>query len=191
MTSIRFGGRKVMASDFMVEKVRDHLQYQRELSYPHGCKPMLLDVPEYRNNSTWALIKSVCGNENYGVMLQDTYGKGRMITLTVPDSFSDLYNMPESVLTRIRAEFPVGGMHLEGGAETSLFVYDNDTFIVYPYVDNNTQPATVRLHITGKASSLKLPVEGREMTPLYTNDTETVFELPTYPGKYVLYQIVR
>jgi len=190
MTSIRFRGRKVLTADFMVEQVRN-IMHHRVMHYPHGNKPMLLEVPEHRNNATWALIKSVCGNENYGVMLHDTYGKGQLITLTVPDAFTDLYHMPETVLTRIRAEFPVGGVYLEGGAEISLFVYDNDTFIVYPYVDNGVQPSTIKLHIMREAKALKLPVEGREIKPLYTDAAETVFEVRAIPGQYVLYQIVR
>ena len=190
MTSIRMRGRKVLTADFMVEQVRN-VMHHRVMHFPSGSKPVLLSVPEYRNNATWALIKSVCGQENHGVLLHDTYGKGQLYTLTVPEAFSDLYNLPAEVLTRIRAEFPVGGVYLEAGPQISLFVYDNDTFIVYPYVDEGRRPSTIRIHVLGKVKALKLPVLGRELQPLYTDAAETVFEVRAEPGQYKLYQVVR
>ena len=53
------------------------------------------------------------------------------------------------------------------------------------------QPSTIKLHIMGEAKALKLPVEGREIAPLYTDAAETVFEVRAIPGQYVLYQILR
>lgn len=125
------------------------------------------------------------------MLLQDTYGKGEMLTLAVPDSFSDLYHLPVDVLTRLRAAFPVGGVHLECAPEISLFVYDNDTFIVYPYVDDGTQPSLCRVHVAGQVKALDMPVEGKTLEPLYTTERETVFEYRAVPGQYVLYRIVR
>ena len=190
MTSIRFAGRKIIADDFMVE-LPQHGMHNRVLNYPHGRHQVMMTVPEYRNNATWALVKAIRGQESYGMLLRDTYGKGQLWTLTVPDAFSDLYRLPEEVLTRIRAEFPVGGVYLEGGAEISLFMYDNDAFIVYPYVDTGVQPSTIRLHVQGQAKALAMPVENREIAPLYHNAYETVFEVRANPGHYVLYRIQR
>lgn len=190
MTSIRFANRKVQADDFLVEQVPSKMHW-RLMTYPHGPKPILITVPEHRNNASWALIKTRVGQESYGMLLRDTYGKGEMLTLAVPDSFSDMYHLPVDVLTRLRAAFPVGGVHLECGPEISLFAYDNDTFIVYPYVDEGTQPSIVRIHVAGRVKALDLPTEGKSLAPLYTTETETVFECRAVPGQYVLYRIVR
>ena len=190
MTSIRFAGRKVMAEDFLVEALPRKV-VGRTITYPHGNKPMAIAVPEYRNNASWALVKTRVGQENFGMLLRDTYGKGELLTLAVPDAFSDIYRLPEPVLTRIRAAFPVGGVYLESAGEISLFVYDNDAFIVYPYVDEGAQPGICRVHVLGKIEALDMPVRGRSIGPLYTNDTETVFELYTQPGKYEVYAIRR
>ena len=152
---------------------------------------MLISVPEYRNNASWALIKTRVGEESYGMLLRDTYGKGEMLTLAVPDSFSDLYRLPQDVLTRLRAAVPVNGVYLGGGALISLFHHDNDTFIIYPYVAEGVQPSLCRIHAAGRIKALSMPATGREVLPLYATEKETVFELRAMPGHYALYRLIR
>ena len=190
MTSIRFADRKVIAEDFLVEQVPSAMHW-RLITYPRGPKPILITVPEYRNNASWAQVKTRAGQESYGMLLRDTYGKGELLTLAVPDSFSDLYHLPSDVLTRIRAALPVNGIHLECGPLISLFAYDNDAFIVYPYVDEGAQPSLVRIHAAGQVKQLDMPAGGRPLKPLYTTDKETVFEYCAQPGRYDLFRIVR
>lgn len=195
MTSIRIRGRRVTVSDYRIES-KYRARYSNTYSFPHGVKPYSMPVCEFRNNSAWSLVKGAVGQENYAILLRDTYGKGEMLTLVVPDAFPQLNNLPMEALTRIRAEFPVGGVYLEGIDRISLFVYDNDTFIVYPYVDDGTQASEIRLHVLGNAKALKLPVQDRgpqggELKPLYRDEHETVFKANAMPGRYVLYQIVR
>ena len=190
MTSIRFADRKVIAEDFLVEQVPS-IMHWRLMTYPHGEKPILITVPEHRNNASWALIKTRVGQESYGMLLRDTYGKGEMLTLAVPDAFPDVYHLPSDVLSRIRAELPVNGVHLEGDARISLFHYDNGTFILYPYVDEGTQPKLCRIHAAGQVKALDMPVAGRQLAPLYTDEKETVFEFLAVPGQYTLFKPIR
>ena len=190
MTSIRFADRKVLAEDFLVERTPT-IMHQRVMTFPHGAKPVLITAPEHRNNSTWALIKSRVGQESYGMLLKDTYGKGEMLTLAVPDAFPDVYRLPAEVLTRIRAALPVNGVHLEGGSMISLFHYDNGAFVLYPYVDDGTQPQICRIHIAGQVEALDMPVAGRQLKPMYTNDYETVFEFRAIPGQYTVFKPVK
>ena len=85
----------------------------------------------------------------------------------------------------------MNGVWLEGPARISLFVYDNDTFVLYPYVMEGVQREVVRLHVRG-AKALSLPCEdGRRLEPLYTEGGEAVFEVEAAPGRYVLYRIER
>ncbi len=189
MTSIRFADRKVIAEDFLVEQVPSRMHW-RLMTYPHGRKPILITVPEHRNNASWALIKTRVGQESYGMLLRDTYGRGEMLTLAVPDAFPDLYQLPVDVLTRLRAAFPVNGVHLECESRISLFAYDNGAFIVYPYVDDGTQPSLCRVHVAGQVRALDMPVAGKQLEPLYTTDRETVFEYRAVPGQYVVFKAV-
>lgn len=195
ITSVRMRGRRISGRDYRIETTPRN--GRTALTFPKGREEITVPVAEFRNNATWALVKVGSGQESYGILLKDTYGKGQMYTLTVPDSFPDVYKLPSEVLTRLHAEFPVGGVYLEAEGQISLFVYDNDTFIVYPYVEWGAQPAYVKVHVTGKASALLLPTqknekgEARRILPLYANDEETVFELYTMPGQYVIYKIER
>ncbi len=194
MTSIRFTGRRIRGRHYRVENDRR----RHGLEYPTGTEEIGIPVCEFRNNSTWAVVKVADTEESFGILLKDTYGKGQMWTLAVPDNFPDLYKIPGKALTRIRREFPACGTYLECRAGVSLFPYDNDTLIVYPYVTAQSQPASAYLHVEGEAKALEMPVRKDFITggkiriePLYSRDGETVFELRTMPGRYELYRIVR
>lgn len=189
LTSIRFHGRKVLANDYMVEMKHG---WGRPMVYPHAREKVLVAVPEIRNNATWSLVKTQVGQESFGMFLRDTYGKGELWTLSVPDAYSQLYQLPDEVLTRIRAEFPVNGVYLEGGSEISLFMYDNDSFIFYPYVEHGAQPRMTKIHVQGDVEALVIPVmENREVKPLCRQHGETVFEWKAIPGQYTLFKIKR
>jgi len=195
ITSIRMRGRRISGRDYRLESMERNGRTQ--LTFPHGREEITVPVAEFRNNATWALAKVGSGQESYGILLKDTYGKGQMYTLTVPDCFPDVYKLPREVLTRLHAEFPVNGVYLEADAQTSLFMYDNDSFILYPYVEWGAQPALARIHVKGEANALVAPTRKDRrgdtlyIEPLYTTEDETVFELYTMPGEYVIYQIQR
>ncbi len=194
LTSIRFTGRRVSGQNYRVESADP----RPVLTFPHGEKPVSIPVCEFRNNSTWALAKLAESEESFGLLLKDTYGDGCMLTLAAPDNFPDLYRLPGEVLTRIRSEFADEGAYLECGSGISLFMYDNDAFVVYPYVSSQAQPATVYLHVKGDAKALEMPVrkdrrsgQSVRLQPLYRKNGETVFEARTQPGVYELYTVVR
>ena len=194
MTSIRFTGRRIRGRNYRVETAGG----RPSLEFPHGSEEIGIPVCEFRNNATWAVVKVAESEESFGLLLKDTYGKGQMWTLAVPDNYPDLYKIPGKALTRIRREFPAGGVYLESRAGISLFPYDNKTFIVYPYVTSAAQPAGILIHVSGEAEALEMPVRKHPVTgktfriaPLYRKDGETVFEARTMPGRYELYQIIR
>ena len=194
MTSVRFTGRRIRGRNWHVETAGG----RPSVEYPKGTEEIGIPVCEFRNNATWALVKVAESEESFGVLLRDTYGKGQIWTLAVPDNFPDFYKFPCRALTRIRREFPAGGVYLECRAGISLFPYDNGAFIVYPYATSAAQPATVLIHVQGDAEALEMPVAKHYVTgerirlePLYKKDGETVFEARTQPGRYDLYRIVR
>ncbi len=193
ITSIRFTGRRVRGRGYRLEAAGP----RHELTFPQGTEEVGIPVCEFRNNATWALAKVASGEESYGLLLRDTYGEGQMWTLAAPDCMPELYRLPAEVLTRIRTEFPAGGVYLEAGSGVSLFAYDNGSFIVYPYVTRTAQPATIRIHARGSVKALRQPVrvdprtgEAREIPPQYERDGETVFEARAMPGRYELYRPV-
>jgi len=195
MTSIRFTGRRIGGRQYRVES---KTAQRPEVTFPQGADAIRVPVCEFRNNATWAVAKVADTEESFGIFLKDTYGKGQMWTLAIPDSFPDLYKIPEPVLTRIRAEFHGCGAYLECASGISLFPYDNDAIIIYPYATSQAQPATIRLHVLGEVKELEMPVrkdfrteETVRISPLYRRAGETVFELRTNPGAYELYRMIR
>ena len=189
ITSIRLRGRQVIADRWRVESVDSP-----SCVFPYGDHPIAMPVVEFRNNATWAVVKGEHGEESFAVLLRDSYGKGRMWTLTAPGAFPDFYAFPEAAWNRIRQAFPVAGLWLEGAPRVSLFPYDNDAFILYPYVMEKNQFTRVRMHVRG-AAALENPLARhaarKRIDPLYIQNGEAVFDLPARPGDYTIYRILR
>ncbi len=193
LSSIRMRGRKISANRYRVEtmpQIRENGEYRSCCLFPWSDKSVTVPVAEFRNNSTWAVVKASREEESYGLLLKDPVGKGCMWTITVPDAFPDFYHYPAEVISRIREEFPVQGIWLEGPSRISLFVYDNESFVLYPYVMEDVQTTLVKVHVEG-AKELYNPILDRTVQPLYYQGETAVFELLTIPGRYVLYEIRR
>ena len=145
---------------------------------------------EFRNNATWgAICKATCEEEACTLFAVDTYGDGKLYTLVVPEAFSDIKYFPENVLKRMRKEFDVNGIHIDAKGQISIFTYDNDTFVIYPYVDNNTYDSDILVYV--KNAKALQTFAGNEILPLYTENDEAVFRLRAQVGKYDGYKIIR
>lgn len=187
ITSVRDRGRRMTVRDFAAENSFFHNRWERESS------AKLLNVPvlEFRNNATWgAVCKAICEEEACTLLAHDTYGDGSMYTLVLPEAFSEIQYYPETVLSRMRKELSVNGVCMDGKGQISLFVYDNDTFVVYPYVgDNNTYDSDIMVYVRDAVSITELG--GRELLPLYIENGEAVFRLRAQCGKFIGYKINR
>ncbi len=186
MTSIRYRGREATVIDYMAE-TDERTRYV----YPYGKKAVTVPVLEFRNNSTWgALCKGIRDEEACTLFAEDTYGEGQIYTLNVPTMFSDIQYYPKEVLTRMRRECRVNGVFLEGNPWVSLFVYDNDTVALYPYVDRNTHDDDMYLHAVDTDKLIDL-MTGSEVEPLYKKDNDSVFRLRTRCGSPLAYKLVK
>ena len=189
LTSVRMRGRRITADHYRVEEPGSP-NNGHPCVYPSGSRPVTLPVAEFRNNSTWAVVKAVVGEESYGILLRDHYGRGTLWTLAIPDAFPQIYDLPREVLSRIRQALPAHGVWLEAPARIGLFVYDNDTFVTYPFVMDGVQRQRMRLHVQG-AKALSVPARSLRLDPLYTCGGDSVFDVPAMPGEYILYKIER
>ena len=149
MTSIRYRDRTFDATEYMSEPV---FGCGNDLS--RGGAPVRFPVLEHRNNTTWALAKAFGGDESYGILLRDTYGRGQLLTLAVPDAISDIRKLPQTVLTRISAELCCGPVYLDAPAQISLFPYDNDAFCIYPDACDGCAAQRIRVRVRGVAEAL-------------------------------------
>lgn len=187
ITSLRDRGRKAQVREYTAEASRFYNRWERAF----GEKPVNIPVLEFRNNATWgAVCKGIAEEEAYTLFALDTYGEGQMYTLTIPESFSDLKYYPNVIRDRMRKEFAVNGIYLTGDPMISLFAYDNDTFVIYPYVDAATRDSDIYVHIKGAETIVNVD-NGQVINPLYYDIDEAVFCLRATVGKFTGYQIQR
>ena len=128
-----------------------------------GKSDKKITIPQvyYYTNDAWEDIPAIDdGVTGWPMLMQARYEDGSVWVLTIPDSFAGLYRLPAGVLNRIRAVAgPDVPVRLEGPANVSLFVYDNNTFIVESFLD---EPVTVKVVLDATTGSI---------TDLITNET--------------------
>jgi hypothetical protein len=77
-----------------------------------ATKPILFPQIRFLTNDAWPVIRGIADNSAVPILLMDQYGKGKLFVLTVPDNFTDLYEIPAPTLNAIRSyimgDFPVG-----------------------------------------------------------------------------------
>ncbi len=108
--------------------------------YGKADRDLLIPKVEYYTNDSWELLSAgrplSGGTSGWPILLRGDYSKGSLYCLTVPEDFSDFYHMPQTALNVIRQHLSQGlKVRLEAPAYVSLFLYDNDTFIVENFQD--------------------------------------------------------
>jgi hypothetical protein len=102
----------------------------------NAARPILFPQIRFLTNDAWPVVRGIADNNAFPILLMNQYGKGKLFVLTIPDNFTDLYEMPEPALNAIRSyvmgDFPV---RIEAPAKVSLFAYDNGSFIVESFRD--------------------------------------------------------
>lgn len=188
LTSFRYRNRMVSAKDFLIER-------RGGFNSVTGAKEIAFPLMEFRNNSTWAaLCKGLKNEESYTLLARDTYGKGRMMTMVLPDAITDFREFPVEILNRFREEFAINGIRFEGPANISLFPYDNDTFLLYNYVTSWANDSNVLVYIEDakEIEFAKKPQWGpQSLKPLYSEGDYSVFRLRVPVGKFNAFRIIR
>jgi hypothetical protein len=174
LTSIRYRGRRFRTNQFRDGGIMGSgPAYSRhEISFP---------LLEHRNNTTWTMAKAVVGEENYPIVLRDVYGKGQLITLSIPDEYGYIYDLPASTLASIRSQFAdVVPYYLRGPGQASLFAYDNDTFALYLYTGGLTS-GSYSLTVNGNADSISsLTNPHMVIYPSGTGRTAGLYDPPSW-----------
>lgn len=123
--------------------------------------PVLVPELRFYTNDSWALVRAVAGAKGYPMLLMNHYSKGTLYMLTVPENPSDLYQLPQPVLTQIRSvlgrNMPVV---MDAPSQVALFSYDNNSFVVENYRDT---AVTVQLGVTGATQLTPIGATGLVM----------------------------
>jgi hypothetical protein len=104
------------------------------------------------------------GGTTYPMLLSCDYSKGKFYVLTIPNDPADLYTLPPSVLSVIRAAVGAAEpVRLDNApAQVSLFRYDNNTFIVQNFLATGTE---VTVSIAGAAAEMRDLLTGKSLVP--------------------------
>jgi len=181
LTSVRYRGRVATVNEYVHEKIDGRPGWDSVNAHDTVTIPIM----EFRNNSTWAApAKAQKGDETYMMFGRDTYGKGEMNVMVLPDSFSDIQKLPKEILSKLRSEMPVNGIFLEGPAGTSIFNYNNDTFVLYTYVMTRANDADVYVHVKGaKALRRIIDPRGKMAVQSSIEIAEANFDMEAANGK--------
>jgi hypothetical protein len=123
------------------------------LNDPKHDNPAVL-FPEIRfmTNDTWGIIRGVTAAKGFPIVMMNRYSKGIFYVLNIPENMSDLYNLPQGVLTSIKGyllgNFPV---RIDSPAEVALFAYDNQSFVLESFRD---EPCEVKVTFPGSGANM-------------------------------------
>ena len=107
----------------------------------------------FYTNDSWEELAARDGTNGWPMIISSSYANGTMYTFTIPEDFIDLYNLPNSVLSRFRSYLTAGmPVSIDAPGMVSLFVYDNDTCIVESFRD---EPVDVTVTVAKQVSGLR------------------------------------
>ncbi len=196
MTSIRNRNRRVFAKEYFIntsyngDRTHEFIEQDRAICFA---------ALDHRNNASWSLMNGGDGDFHTSLLLQDTYGEGEMLTMVLPEMYSNIKHMPEAILRRIRYEFATDSkIYLEAPAGISIFTYDDGSFGLYSYACEGSKPVTVYVHMKKQVAAIKsIPEaeeashwsdEKKELKPWRQDELETVFAVPILPGDYKFFK---
>ena len=165
-------------------------------------REFIIPQVKYFTNDAWEVVSAgrplTGGVSGYPILLRDTYSKGMLFVLTIPDDFGNLYDYPARALNVIRRAMSKDvGVYIEGPSKVALFPYDNRTMVVENF---NDEAVSLRIVVNEKVSSLCNLITGEKLSPAkqdvsrgvpYRNrfmgyaDGATVFDLKLAAHSYI------
>ena len=192
IAEIEYTGRKAAIREFLVGYGAGN---GTSLNEPGVEQPAVV-FPELKfyTNDSWPIIRGVANAKGFPVVLMNRYSKGVLYVLNIPDNMGDLYDLPRPVLTAIKefllAKFPV---RIDADDRVSLFMYDNNTFIVQSYREEAT---SVGIAVYGTHSQLRelnarplLPKREGARTSTSQNDPRSIFDVTIPSHSYRVFVI--
>ena len=201
MTSVRLTGRHVAGSRYMI----DLCEYDySSIRYAHADEKVLFEALDYKTNATWADILLLCGENNFPVLTEDYYGRGKLLNLNIPENFADLYLLPAAVAGILCRELSAGlPFYLSAEPKWSLIAYSNETFCLHSF---RPMLSRARIVVRGKCAGLRdletgteyrnavqLPAHRKRQDGAVTRSAEPeyAFEVAVAPGRSVYMEVLR
>ncbi len=152
-------GRGAGASQTNATPVADPFEASRDILVPE------IKYFNILTHDAWGDALGVSpGGTTYPILLSCDYSRGKFYVLTIPNDPADLYALPSSVLSVIRAALgSAEPVRIDNApAQVALFRYDNNTFIVQNYLPT---AADVTVSVTGTATQIRDLISGRQISP--------------------------
>ena len=130
-------------------------------------REFIIPQVKYFTNDAWEVVSAgrplTGGVSGYPILLRDTYSKGMLFVLTIPDDFGNLSDYPAAALNVIRRAMSKDiGAYIEGPAKVALFPYDNRTLVVENF---NDEAVSVNVVVNEKVGSLRNLLTGESYQP--------------------------
>ncbi|HBI64898.1 MAG TPA: hypothetical protein DDX51_07275 [Clostridiales bacterium] len=201
MTSVRLTGRHVMGSSFMIG-LADY-DYADDI-LAQGYAKILFEALDYKTNATWPDVLMLAGENNFPVLTEDLYGRGRLFVLNVPENFADLYKLPAEVIGTLCKVLSAGmPVYLRADPKWSLICYDNETFCLHSFRPMISHAQVV---VRGECSGIEdvetgtIYKDGRRLpSPRRKDDAastraalpEYAFDIAVEPGRSMYLRVIR
>lgn len=180
LAHITYTNKKVLAKNYMCSEdggvtVGGNLEASKEI---------ILTQPQFFTNDVWQIAGAYGEDNNTPVLMKTKYSKGRLFILTIPDDQGNIYHYPNLILNTVRGilskELPVV---LEGDAKITLFIYDNQTFILRSFL-----PYFAKASVTVKKEQAELTdLENNKLMKGEAVEGGTKFTFNLSPGvNYVM-----
>ena len=197
-TSVRLTNRHVLGDCFMI----DNANYMdKEVAY--SKKPILFEVISYKTNATQADISVMVDEDNFPVMTEDNYGKGRFFILNVPENFADLYKLPKEVIRNINKHLTMyQRVYVGASTKVNLFPYDNNVYVLYGYDEKG---GDVQLIVRGDSNGIKdldsgkvyteklsrpAPAHRGDATNVIDEPLEYIYNIKVPQGRYFTFSVI-
>jgi len=125
IVELKYTNRKALVNEFMIGRMRTVQSKDK----------ILIPQIHYLTNDSWEEITCMDGPNGWPILHSADYAGGKLFVLTIPDNFSDLYQLPPEVWKRIKQTLMADlYVRVDGPAKIALFAYDNHTFIVESFL---------------------------------------------------------
>jgi hypothetical protein len=175
ISDLVYTGRTVSTDEFMSEGKFVGVKSDSEILLPQ--------ITFFTNDAGSVINAYTSASRTSGtaILLKTKYSKGLLYVLTIPNAQGDLYSFPQPVLSGIRDVLAKDMfVRLDTPSQVSLYVYDNDKFIVESFRQDPMR-ATV---VTDKRITRIRDLQSGQLLTGTERDGATVFEMPLNPGSY-------
>lgn len=183
LVDVEYNGRTVITNKFAFKRRMS----EEPNNYYYSQSDIILPQLAYGIVDIDPIVQAIYKDDSRSPVLLQLHGllKGRLFILVIPENDSDLYQLPQEILTQIRKELmgdiPV---YLDCPSKISLFTYDNNTFVTRSYLTN---AASYKIVVKKPSARLFNLQTGAELHGYVDGDT-TVFEVLQMPRTFVAYR---